>query len=57
MKLGREDDDLNMLAISANYTNEAKAKEMITAFLDTPFKGDERHTRRLHKIFVREKLL
>jgi len=57
VKLGREDDDLNMLAISANYTNEAKAKEMITAFLDTPFKGDERHTRRLHKIFVREKLL
>lgn len=55
--LGREDDDMNILAISANYTKETKAKEMITVFLNTPFKGDERHTRRLKKIFAREKNL
>lgn len=57
VRLGREDDDLNILAISANYTGEEKAKEMIRAFLTTPFKGDERHTRRLRKIVDREKRL
>lgn len=51
---GRADDDLNILAISADYTTDDQAKEMIAAFLTTPFLGDERHTRRLQKIEARE---
>lgn len=54
VKLGTEDDDLNILAISANYTSVQKTKAMIRVFLETIFKGDERHTRRLKKIFARE---
>lgn len=54
VKRGREDDDLNILAISADYMSERQAKGMIDVFLATPFTGDARHTRRLQKIFVRE---
>lgn len=52
---GRQDDDLNILAISADYAKEDEAKAMITAFLTTPFVGDERHVRRLQKIAARER--
>ncbi len=52
---GREDDDLNILALSGDYMTENRVKKMIMAFLTTPFKGDERHTRRLKKIEAREK--
>lgn len=54
VKRGREDDDLNILAISADYTPERRAKEMIEAFLTTLFIGDDRHRRRLGKIAARE---
>jgi len=55
VKRGREDDDLNILALSGDYMSETQVKAMIMAFLTTPFKGDERHTRRLKKIEAREK--
>ncbi len=55
IKRGREDDDLNILALSGDYMSEAAVKAMIMAFLTTPFKGDERHVRRLKKIEAREK--
>lgn len=54
VKRGREDDDLNILAISADYTDAEKTKALITAFLTTAFAGDERHVRRLNKIKARE---
>lgn len=53
--VGREHDDLNVLAISANYQFFDMIKELVTTFLATPFAGDERHTRRLNKILEREK--
>lgn len=52
--LGRRDDDMNILAISANYTNESMVKSMVEVFLATPFAADERHVRRLDKIKRRE---
>ncbi len=55
VKRGREDDDLNVLALSGDYINEDRILEMIKAFLETPFIGDERHTRRLKKIEARER--
>ncbi len=54
VKRGREDDDLNVLALSGDYMDEKRVKEMIKTFLATPFTGDERHTRRLQKIEARE---
>lgn len=51
---GREDDDINVLALSADYVGEVDAQKMITAFLSTGFKNDARHARRLNKIIARE---
>lgn len=47
---GRKHDDLNALAISADYTSPDKAKEMIQIFLQTPFDAQDKYTRRLEKI-------
>lgn len=54
IKKGRQDDDLNILALSGDFITEEQAKELISTFLTTPFTGDERHVRRLKKIEVRE---
>lgn len=51
---GRRDDDLNILALSADFISEAHAQAMITAFLETPYAGEERHARRLAKITAYE---
>ena len=50
VKNGREDEDLNILALASDYTDEDKAQELITSFLKTPFLNIERHVRRLEKI-------
>ena len=56
-KAARNDDDINILALGADYisledlpTGQAGAKKIITVFLETPFSGEERHLRRIGKI-------
>lgn len=44
------DEDLNILAISADFTSEEIAKEIVQVFLETHFSGEDRHLRRLNKI-------
>ncbi len=46
----RQHDDLNVLAISADYTSLAEVQEMIEIFLTTSFEPAERFLRRLRKI-------
>ena len=46
----RSDEDANIIALAANYTNEEQAREIIEAFLSTPFLDAERHMRRIGKI-------
>lgn len=46
----RNDDDINVLSIAADYTNIDSAKDMARVFLETPFSNGERHLRRLEKI-------
>jgi ribose 5-phosphate isomerase B len=46
----RKDDDINILAIAADYTDENIAKEMIQSFLETEFDNLKRHERRIEKI-------
>ena len=46
----RKHDDLNVLAISAEYSSFEQAQEMIIIFLTTPFQTEERFIRRLDKI-------
>lgn len=50
IKSGREDDDINVLALGADYTDFEKAKLLIKTFLETPFKNEERYLRRIEKI-------
>ena len=42
--------DANILALGARVVGEGLALKIVDTFLDTPFSGDERHLRRIHKI-------
>ncbi len=50
IKAGRNDDDMNILVIAADYTKESEAKEMLKVFLEAKFAGKARHKRRLKEI-------
>ena len=54
-KLSRQDDNLNVLALAAEITTEAEAKEIVGTWLQTEFSGEDRHRRRLDKIAQLEK--
>ena len=47
---GQRDDNINVLALGADYINIERAQEVITSWLNTPFSGEERHERRIQKI-------
>ena len=47
---GRNDDDMNVLVLAADYTKENEAKEMVKAFLETKFDQKGRHKRRIEDI-------
>lgn len=51
----RRDDDINVLAIAADFIDFEKAKELIQVFLGTEYKKTERFERRLDKIQEIEK--
>jgi ribose 5-phosphate isomerase B len=53
----RKDDDISVLAVAADYTPEDKAKEMVEAFLTTPFSQETRHQKRLSEITTLEESL
>lgn len=48
--VGRHDDDVNVLALAADFIDEAMALKIVKTFLSTPFAGEERYRRRLEKI-------
>jgi len=50
IEAGREDDDMNILVIAADYTDEYEAKDTIKAFLETKFGQKERYKKRLKEI-------
>jgi len=50
VKAGRNDDDMNVLVIAADYTKEEEVKEMLKAFLETEFSGKTRFKKRLQDI-------
>lgn len=50
VRSGRNDDDMNILVIAADYTKEKEAKSMLKMFLKTEFSGKKRHLRRLSDI-------
>jgi len=46
----RNDDDVNILSLAANYLNAEAAKRIVATWLSTPFGREERFRRRLQKI-------
>ncbi len=50
IRAGRNDDDVNVLSLAAEFTAPADAYEIARAFLATPFESEERRVRRLKKI-------
>lgn len=54
VKAARNADDINILALAADYTKLNEAKDMVKLFLETEFSGKERHKRRIEKIAQNE---
>lgn len=50
IRVGKRDDNLNCLALAADYTEEEDVKSIIQMFLETRFSGGEKYQRRLDKI-------
>jgi ribose 5-phosphate isomerase B len=50
VEAGREDDDMNILVIAADFTKEKEARDMIEMFLKTKFSGKARYKKRLRDI-------
>ncbi|MCR4275351.1 MAG: RpiB/LacA/LacB family sugar-phosphate isomerase [Candidatus Wolfebacteria bacterium] len=48
--LSRKDNDANVLSLSGNSLSEQEIKEIVRAWLETPFSKEERHERRIKKI-------
>jgi len=55
VKHNRQHDDINVLALSADYTDFDEAKELASAFILIEFEAAERHVRRLNKISARDR--
>ena len=50
VKKARTDDDVNCLAVAADYSSEETVKEMVEVFMKTEFSGEDRFVRRLQKL-------
>lgn len=46
----KRDDNINVLALPAEYITEEEAKKITNSFLETPFSHADRHIKRLEKI-------
>lgn len=50
VKIMKEDDDINVLCLAADFVNKETAWEMIKTFLETKFKNEEKYIRRIKKV-------
>ncbi len=54
VKHNRQADDINVLALSSDYTDFDEAKELLKAFIVVEYEAQDRHNRRLNKIAQRD---
>lgn len=52
VRLSREHNDANVLSLGARFLSPADALNAATIWLNTAFSGDERHKRRIQKLFT-----
>lgn len=52
---GVEHDDMNVLCLGARIVGTAVAADLVRAFVNAKFSGEERHQRRLDKVLEAEK--
>ena len=50
VKHNRTNNDINMMALAADYTSFDTAREFVKIFLETTFSGEEKYMRRIAKI-------
>lgn len=50
IKAARHDDDINVLALAADFTSEEDAKVILKTFLGTDFGSEDKYKRRVHQI-------
>jgi ribose 5-phosphate isomerase B len=50
IKVSRLHNNANILSLGARFLNEEDAREVVSLFLETKFKGEERHVRRIKKL-------
>jgi len=55
VRQSREKDNANVLSLPADHFTGDQAKEVVRAWLETPFFGEERHVRRIREISKLEK--
>lgn len=53
-RMSRNDDNTNVLSLSADFIEENLAKEILRVWIETPFSWLERYARRLEKIKIIE---
>lgn len=53
-RMTRLHNDTNMMALGAGIVGKNLALEIVDVWLETPFSGDERHQRRIHKVSTLE---
>ncbi|MDP1625084.1 MAG: RpiB/LacA/LacB family sugar-phosphate isomerase [bacterium] len=51
VRLSREHNDANVLSLGARFLSPTEALAAVTVWLATPFSGEERHQRRVQKLF------
>ncbi len=51
VRLSREHNDANVLSVGARFVSADEALKAINIWLSTPFSGDERHKRRIQKLY------
>ncbi|MDE1874696.1 MAG: RpiB/LacA/LacB family sugar-phosphate isomerase [Patescibacteria group bacterium] len=51
VRLSRQHNDANVLSLGARFLSPAEALNAVNLWLATPFSGEERHKRRIAKLF------